>query len=211
MNHMASITADLPTGITRTDRSGGLAAITEPACAAVIWERLSDPGFQDWIDGLDQARLPMARLILNVGEVRSALADACDTYQTPDSPERAQLVEDIVSLASVFADLMKTQHLRLRLSAVDTNACRRFHIDAVTARLICTYRGTGTQLGLSADDAEPRRILSVPTGVPLVLRGSNWPEHPASGLLHRSPPIDGTGETRLVLVLDPIFDPEEAA
>ncbi|MEW7008160.1 DUF1826 domain-containing protein [Lentilitoribacter sp. EG35] len=34
------------------------------------------------------------------------------------------------------------------------------------------------------------------------------PETPTSGLLHRSPPIDGTGETRLLLVLDPVSDPE---
>ena len=29
-------------------------------------------------------------------------------------------------------------------------------------------------------------------------------------LLHSSPPIEGTGEIRLVLVLDPVFDPDEA-
>lgn len=37
---------------------------------------------------------------------------------------------------------------------------------------------------------------------------NNREERPASGLLHRSPPIEGAGETRLVLVLDPIHDPE---
>ena len=34
------------------------------------------------------------------------------------------------------------------------------------------------------------------------------PERPNAGLRHRSPPIEGTGETRLVLVLDPIVDPD---
>ncbi|HMB12384.1 MAG TPA: DUF1826 domain-containing protein, partial [Roseovarius sp.] len=34
--------------------------------------------------------------------------------------------------------------------------------------------------------------------------------NPPSGLLHRSPPIEGSGETRLLLVLDPVDDPEEA-
>ncbi len=37
-----------------------------------------------------------------------------------------------------------------------------------------------------------------------------WPEQPASGLLHRSPPIEGTGETRLVLVLDGVMDLDDA-
>ena len=44
---------------------------------------------------------------------------------------------------------------------------------------------------------------------PILLRGTLWQERPRTGLLHRSPPIEGTGETRLVLVLDPIDDPEE--
>jgi len=101
---------------------------------------------------------------------------------------------------------MKAPYLRLRVDVVATNACRRFHVDVLTARLICTYRGTGTQYGVSKGGAEPTDIFTVPTGSPIVLRGKLWPEHPSSGLQHRSPPIEGTGETRLVLVLDPVHD-----
>jgi hypothetical protein len=81
----------------------------------------------------------------------------------------------------------------------------------VTARLVCTFRGAGTQYGISADGAEPGRIFTVPTGAPIVLRGARWPERPRSGLLHRSHPIEGTDQTRLVLVLDPVDDPQEEA
>lgn len=104
---------------------------------------------------------------------------------------------------------MGAKWLRLRLDVVTTNACRKFHIDAVTARLVCTYRGTGTQYGVSVAGQEPHQIVTVPTGDPIVLRGTLWPETPTSGLQHRSPPIESTGETRLVLVLDPVDDPEE--
>ncbi|WP_367648814.1 DUF1826 domain-containing protein [Ruegeria arenilitoris] len=107
-----------------------------------------------------------------------------------------------------FTDLMRSKWLRLRLDVVATNACRRFHIDAVTSRLVCTYRGTGTRYGISTDGTDPSRVFTVPTGSPVVLRGTLWPENPKSGLLHRSPPIEGTGETRLLLVLDPVADPE---
>ena len=99
--------------------------------------------------------------------------------------------------------------LRLRFDVVTGNACRKFHVDAITARLVCTYRGAGTQYGMSTDGTDPSRVFAVATGAPILLRGSLWPEEPASGLLHRSPPIEGTGETRLVLVLDPIFELEE--
>ena len=116
------------------------------------------------------------------------------------------LVNDVAALAEVLREIMPTSHLQMRFDVVTTNACRKFHIDAVTARLVCTYRGTGTQYGISTDGAEPQKIFTVPTGAPILLRGTLWPEPPRSGLLHRSPPIEGTGETRLVLVLDPIID-----
>ncbi|WP_306043585.1 DUF1826 domain-containing protein [Mameliella sp. MMSF_3455] len=57
----------------------------------------------------------------------------------------------------------------------------------------------------------PRRIGSTRCQpAPIVLRGTHWPEKPLSGLLHRSPPIEGTGRVRFVLVLDPVDDPAQA-
>jgi len=121
------------------------------------------------------------------------------------------LVDDIAALAVMFAGRVDAPYLRLRLDVLPTNACRKFHIGAVMARLSCTYRGTGTQYGISTDGDDPSRIFTVPTGSPILLRGTLWPETPKSGLLHRSPPIEGTGETRLVLVLDPVFDLDDEA
>jgi hypothetical protein len=167
------------------------------------------PGFQSWIDALDPDVLPRARVILRPDAVRDTASEVCDASDTPAGPERDRLVDDIAALADIFAGQVQARWLRLRLDVVTTNACRRFHIDAVTARLVCTYRGTGTQYGISTDGAEPRRIFTVPTGAPVLLRGTLWPERPRSGLLHRSPPIEGTGEARLVLVLDPVLDPED--
>ncbi len=133
----------------------------------------------------------------------------CKTSGLPETKDRDVLVNDIAMLANLFADLTKARYLRLTLEVVTTNACRKFHIDAVTARLICTYRGTGTQYGISTDGNDPARIFTVPTGMPMILRGTLWPSDPPSGLLHRSPPIEGTDQTRLVLVLDPVTDPED--
>ena len=127
----------------------------------------------------------------------------------PKGSEREWLLDDITSLANIFSDLMQAKFLRLRLDVVTTNACRKFHIDAITSRLVCTYRGTGTQYGVSSDGNDPKRVFTVQTGAPILLRGTLWPEQPPSGLLHRSPPIEGTGETRLVLVLDPVHEPRD--
>ncbi len=204
------ILAKAAIGVDVADGPEGLSAIHRPGSAAAIWRRRPLPEFQSWIDRLDRDVLPKARVILRPDAVRDAASEVCDVCRTPAGPERDRLVDDIAALADIFTGLMHARWLRLRLDVVTTNACRRFHIDAVTARLVCTYRGTGTQYGVSTDGAEPGRIFTVPTGAPILLRGTLWPEHPRSGLLHRSPPIDGTGETWLVLVLDPVDDPEDA-
>ena len=187
----------------------GLSAIHRPGCAAAIWRRQPLPDFQSWIDALETERLPNARVILRPENVRETVIQICEAFRTPDCRERERLVDDTAALADIFAGLTDAPYLRLRFDVVRTNACRKFHIDAVAARLICTYRGTGTQYGFSTNGVAPRRIFTVPTGAPILLRGTLWPEHPKAGLLHRSPPIEGTGETRLALVLDPVLDAEE--
>ena len=103
---------------------------------------------------------------------------------------------------------MQVDFLRLRLDVVSTNSCRKFHVDSVTGRLICTYRGEGTQCGISRDENEPVDIFSVPTGSPVLLSGLLSSKENGLELLHRSPPIEGTGVKRFVLVFDPIIDPE---
>lgn len=176
----------------------------------VIWDRETLASFQTWIDGLSPANLPQTRVILRPAATRDAVTAACVTAGTPDGPERRRLIDDVSALANMFADIMDARWLRLRLDVVDGNACRRFHVDRTTARLICTYRGTGTQFGVAQrDGADPETIQTVPTGSPLVMRGTLWPVEPDPGLRHRSPPIEGSGETRLVLILDPIDDPDE--
>lgn len=193
-------------GVSVTPTPNGLAAIKDRGCSAAIWKRAPNPAFQKWIDGLDPADLPRARVIVRSDMVREAMTEIAMAYGLHDSDEGRILIADITGLAAVFADIMDSRYLRLRLDVIETNACRKFHIDAVTARLICTYRGHATQYGNARIGDDPGHIHDVPTGSPMILRGTTWPSAADPGLLHRSPPIEGTGETRLVLVLDPVAD-----
>jgi len=183
--------------------------IHRPDCAAAIWQRQPLSAFQNWIDRLPPEVLPEARLITRPDRIPEAVREICDSSGIPNCQERARMIDDIGALAMIFAGLMQAQWMRLRLDVVNTNACRKFHVDTVSARLICTYRGTGTQYGTGHGRDDPRRIFTVPAGSPILLRGSLWPEQPASGLRHRSPPIEGSGETRLLLVLDPVSGSDE--
>ena len=189
----------------------GLAAIRESDSAAVLWQRRPLDAFQHWLDTLPEDALPRARTILRPGAVADTLEAYCDIANTPTGAHRSRLVEDAAALAEIFARDMGAPYLRLRLEVVTGDACRRFHIDRIHARLLCTYRGSGTQFGLAAPGETPDEIRTAATGSVLVLRGTLWPARHAPSLLHRSPPIADTGEARLVLVLDPVFDEEEIA
>jgi len=218
MTLTADFLDDTIAGVGLSETPEGLLALRQRANAAVVWHRHPLDSFQDWINRLDPDHLPNARVTLRPSDVRTAVASICATSGMPSGVERRRFIDDVAALADLFASLTEASYLRLRLDVIDTNACRRFHIDRVRARLICTYRGTGTQYGISTRGADPDPIFTVPTGSPIVLRGTLWPETPPSGLRHRSPPIEGTDEVRLVLVLDavhdgvvdPVMDPETA-
>lgn len=185
-------------------------AISKPGCAAAVWLRRLEPGVQTWLDTRAPDTLPQARVVAPSASVPDVVQHVCDGSGLPPSPERAWLEQDIVRLAQTFATVMKAPYLRIRIDRIATNACRRFHLDAVTARLVCTYRGPGTQYGTPSPlGGDPERIVTAPTGAPILLRGTLWPETPSAGLRHRSPPIEGTGETRLLLVLDPVSTPDD--
>lgn len=183
-----------------------LQAFLEPGCAAAIWNRRVDSSLQAWLDNLDPKQLPSGRLVLPVEAVPSALTELCNLADTPNGVGRQALIDDVATLANVFANLLGSKYLRLRLDVASETTCPKFHIDAVTARLICTYRGPGTQYGIAPNGGEPAQVFTVPTSAPIILHGSQSPQPPTSGLLHRSPPIEGSGQTRFVVVLDPFWD-----
>lgn len=193
-------------GVVIANSAEDLAAIKNDDCAGAVWLRPPLTQLHSWLDEQAPEDLPRVRVVARADGVRRAIQDVVISSGLDDGDERKMLVEDIVALADMFSDIMKEPYLRLRLDVIETNACRKFHMDAVTARLVCTYCGTGTQYGTAEGDQDPTHIVTVPTGAPILLRGSNWPVTTNGALRHRSPPIEGTGETRLVFVIDPIFD-----
>ena len=190
------------------DSIEGLNAVKQPLVPAAIWRRTPLSKFQTWIDSLPDKELPSARIVLPIDAIQRALTEVMQISGMPACVQREMLIDDIAALANVFADINQTMFLRLRLEAITGNACSKFHIDAVTTRLVCTYRGPGTQYCFSADGTNSSNIFDVPTSSPIVMRGTLWPTKERSGFLHRSPPIEGSGKTRLLLVLDPISDPK---
>ncbi|MEM6376328.1 MAG: DUF1826 domain-containing protein [Pseudomonadota bacterium] len=196
-------------GVFVAEETADLDTFCAPDCAALIWRRNLPQDLRQWVAAVPETRLPRGRIMLRPEAVAQALEQLCEIYDTPVSVQRDALIAEMVHVCRAFTQLHQARFLRLRLEVVTTNACRKFHIDALPSRLVCTYRGTGTQYGNAEPGCDPARVFTVATGDPILLRGKLWRETPFAGLLHRSPPIEGTGETRLVLVIDPVDDPEE--
>jgi len=207
MTIVQSITAPQPAGVTDANDAKDLAQFGEVGTSATVWHRDMPQDAQVWLETLNPALLPSGRVVLPIDQVAPTVSQLCEISQLPQGPERDWLEADVAMLARTFAEMMNSDYLRMRLDVVTTNACRKFHVDAIVGRLVCTYRGTGTQYGTSDGCCDPKAVFTVPTGSPIFLRGTLWPAKPPSGLVHRSPPIEGSGETRLVLVLDPVNDP----
>ena len=173
----------------------------------LIWDRQIPVNIQDWLNKVDPKLIPSFRQIFHKNEINKHINKIFKNSLIKQK-ETEWLVQDIIRLSRLFSNLMNVDYLRLRMEVVSTNSCRKFHIDAVKSRLICTYRGQGTQYGLSMDGNDPEQFKTTPTSSPILLRGTLWVEDKFRMILHRSPPIEGTGETRFVFVIDPIFDLE---
>lgn len=178
-----------------------LSRINEAGCNLAVWERPA-------IAGVGAVLTETAR-DLRFTATPDALAERLPAklaqHGFAEHSVTAALAEDISSLAHRFCAVTGSQELELRLEVVTTNSCRKFHADYVPARLITTYHGTGTQWVDQSDaerlrdGKEPRAVRTLAQGDVGIFKGKLATSHPA---IHRSPPIEGTGERRLLLVLN---------
>lgn len=119
-------------------------------------------------------------------------------------------------LIETFFSLTQAAQVVAKLSVVASDACRYFHHDSMRVRLLCTYRGPGTEwlpnafadrtaIG-SGNNAEickdMRQIRRLPRFTVAVLKGNNYPRSQGNGIIHRSPAIMNTRDTRLLLCVD---------
>ena len=147
----------------------------------------------------------------------SELTKALSRLEQSFSPEEARwLQEDILFWTREFTALQPDVPVRVWLEEVTHDNCRAYHADFVTLRLLCTYRGPGTQW-LDNETVAPlrdgRRLRgdtcclqpqSLETGWVGLLKGERMEGNAGKGLVHRSPPLP-EGKSRLLLRLDAGF------
>lgn len=116
------------------------------------------------------------------------------------------LKKDVTGLAERFARLMGVSAIRVRLEGICSNACKRVHADYTDVRLITTYAGPGTDYLPHGAEVSEALLLRMNAGDIGLFKGRIFSEGHAP-CFHRSPPVEETGEKRLVLVIDTPLDP----
>ena len=191
-----------------------LARVDENDVALAIWHRPQAAGLAAWLDSLPAERLPEGHFIGPVACVPARLAALCDLVELADSPERRALIDDIAGLARSFSRRTGSPDVDLRLESIAHDACWRFHRDHVGYRLNATYRGPGTQwppLEHAARALKAQRRYRGPLNeFPRFAAGlfKGVVRAGTEAIVHRSPPVAGSGQTRLFLCLNEVPDDE---
>ncbi len=200
-------------GVEFCNTRAGLASIKEPDTELVVWQRSLASDLQDWIDSTDTASLPHVRLLIKPEEIRPALEPLLDDCGLRAGDMRDLLVADVTDLVIAFAGITISDYVDVRLERVSHDACWKFHRDSVDTRLVTTYRGPTTEWVRHAHAQQAinqQREFRGPLerlgdGDVAIFKGNRTGQN--KGIVHRSPPIAGTGLTRLVLCLNQRAEP----
>ena len=188
-----------------------LSEITWPGIAACIWERRLPEAMEDWLDGALVCGIPEVRCELPVHLVEAELLEACERVGLVASAGRDLFCQDVSGLALQMAQLLGCERVLLRVEIARDAQCPKFHLDHVPARLLCTYRGPGTEYVVEDKVDEPSRYRHMKQGAVGLFHGALWGTHVKGeqpvrpALLHRSPALSEADSKRLLLVLDPLF------
>jgi hypothetical protein len=188
-----------------TETVADLAGILEPGCGVAVLRRPPQRAIVAYLDAAAaEGRLGGGfRFVLASGETPFAAL-------LPEGPGRDAMVRDLAELAELYADLLGCPRIGLRWEVTSSAMCPRFHTDRVGIRLLCTYRGPGTEW-IDPAAADPGaeiaagRIRHARPFELVLLKGESWPGHEGAGAVHRSPGVPPEAAPRVLLALDALW------
>lgn len=195
----------------RTQRVHG--RINDADCDLAVWIRRAPAAAKRFVRFCPAALLPNTTFTVGPGEdVRPHVLAGSPCV---DKHFHA-FASDVALLADAFRAATGAKNLRIRVERVPNDGCRLFHVDRVKVRLVCTYRGAGTEWltesALNRDGLKKGsndHIVRQPHGVRhlrpwavALLKGELATGVPDAGVVHRSPPVPSAFQARLVVVID---------
>lgn len=195
--------------IVETTSPRGLLDIQRPDVQLVVWRRATAPCLRRWLETVDMAHWGERRFVLEAQDASVAVLDELlEAGYGPDHMARC-LARDVADVAAAYAEATGNVLFELRLEHVTHDACWKFHRDHVHTRMLVTYAGPGTQWVPPEEAARALRrqksyrgpLHDLQEGEVALFKGECCGA--GAGIVHRSPPIAGTGQPRLLLVLSP--------
>ena len=205
---LTKATVRLNEGIVTCKSIEDLSDIKKPEVDLVIWKRELPRHFHSWLEELKPSELPNFRILVEPTDLRPTVQAYFEGCGMPAGNNRDILLDDLDNLVSQFAGIAQCDLVDVRLERVQHNACWKFHRDFVEKRLLTTYLGPNTQWvqpqyaesALLQQNRFKGPIEDLAVDDVAIFKGSNI--KPGNGIVHRSPPIEGTGLTRLLLCLN---------
>ena len=199
----------------------GLSRLYSDPVSVTVWERSLDAGLATWLEGLRETHpVDVVRAIDRRKESAESVLDVLAGRLA--GPWFEAWRSDVAMVVGLCADLFESDVVGVRLSTV-TAHCQRFHVDRITARLMTTYAGAGTEwvdhgsavrslLGHAEVEGDPNlAIVPNPSAIQRmragdvgVFKGDAWPGREGRGVVHRSPPFPAGGAPRLLLTVEPL-------
>ena len=184
-----------------------LVEIFDPSVQLCSWQRTIDPLITTYLESLEQSG--KLQLIETLPAEEPVFFD-----RLPAGPGREALIEDLSLLRDILCELMDCPAVGLRLARIGYAMCPGWHIDRTGIRLVCTYKGPGTEWlnnqqidrnHLGSEKLKDQNFIQAETGEMVLLKGTLWQENEQFGSVHRSPEIEADSGLRTVVTLDPLW------
>ena len=190
-----------------------LESMSCPSVDLSLWQRPPQALIEKELKTLKADSLPHTRF-RTTPDTFDRDIEALFKHQSLNTNHFTNFRSDLSQLMRRFSRLSRTKDLCFRLFTTNKNDCKRFHLDRVNLRLICTYQGTGTEWLTGAQVDREAQLAGEPNssimrfGSPQqletywvgIMRGD--PKNLGQGLIHRSPTIEGSDQVRIVFSLD---------
>ncbi|WP_308388217.1 DUF1826 domain-containing protein [Acidithiobacillus sp. AMEEHan] len=196
------------------DAAADLAAIYDPDVQLVIWRRPLNMELRNYWRQTTEAGTEGKRVVARGGALPENLL--------PDFPGRDTAWVELRFLDQLFRDLCEAETIGIRIECSQDRVCPRFHVDHVALRLLCTWKGPGSEWledgevdrrflgrgsrGLADEESgllrPGARIRQIPEQAVALCKGDAWAGNEGRGVVHRSPAVPPVDGTRVLLALD---------
>lgn len=140
------------------DSFESLNAIRLPEYSLALWRRAPLLDIDLELAALTAGAFRDGRVRVHAGKAGDALSALFGEQGYDADTAFPGWLADMTNLCEGFFELTDGRAVTARLESLDRTACPRFHVDHSCLRLVCTYRGPGTEwLDDACVDREARR------------------------------------------------------